>query len=67
MAELKRVAEEMVPIFSSREIHREALAALSYWRQAVETEEVCVKLVAGVAAFLKRARHNPELRFQTPE
>ena len=67
MAELKRVAEEMVPIFSSREIHREALAALSYWRQAVEAEEVCVKLVAGVAAFLKRARHNPELRFQAPE
>lgn len=67
MAELKRVAEEMVPIFSSREIHREALAALSYWRQAVEAENVCAKLVAGVAAFLKRARHNPELRFQTPE
>jgi tetratricopeptide (TPR) repeat protein len=67
MTELKRVAEEMVPIFSSREIHREALAALSYWRQAVESEEVCVQLVAGVAAFLKQARHNPELRFQTPE
>jgi tetratricopeptide (TPR) repeat protein len=66
MTELKQVAEEMVPIFSSREIHREALAALSYWRQAVESEEVCVKLVAGVAAFLKRARHNPELRFQMP-
>jgi tetratricopeptide (TPR) repeat protein len=67
MAELKRVAEETIPFFSSREIHREALAALSYWRQAVEAEEVCVQLVAGVAAFLKRARHNPELRFQTPE
>ena len=36
MAELKRVAEQMVPIFSSRQIHREALAALAYWRQAVE-------------------------------
>lgn len=67
MAELKRIAEETIPFFSSREIHREALAALSYWRQAVEAEEVCVQLVAGVAAFLKRARHNPELRFQTPE
>ncbi|HEV2853057.1 MAG TPA: tetratricopeptide repeat protein [Thermoanaerobaculia bacterium] len=67
MAELKRVAEEMVPIFSSRQIHREALAALSYWRQAVEAEEACADLVTGVAAFLKRARHNPELRFQKPE
>ena len=67
MAELKRVAEEMVPIFSSRQIHREALAALSYWRQAVEAERACVDLVTGVATFLKRARHNPELRFQKPE
>ena len=38
MAELKRIAEEMVPFFSSRQIHREALAALDYWRQAVEAE-----------------------------
>lgn len=67
MAELKRVAEQMVPIFSSRQIHREALAALSYWRQAVEGERACVTLVAGVSAFLKRARLDPELRFQTPE
>jgi tetratricopeptide (TPR) repeat protein len=67
VAELKRVAEEMVPIFSSRQIHREALAALSYWRQAVEAEKACVDLVSSVASFLKRARHNPELRFQQPE
>lgn len=67
MAELKRVAEEMVPIFSSRQIHREALAALSFWRQAVEAEKACVDLVAGVSSFLKRARHDPALRFQQPE
>ncbi len=62
--ELKRVAEEMVPIFSSRQIHREALAALSYWRQAVEAETACLSLVTRVSSFLKRARHNPTLRFQ---
>jgi tetratricopeptide (TPR) repeat protein len=67
MAELKRLAEEMIPIFSSRQIHREALAALDYWRQAVEAEQACAALVAGVASFLKKARHNPELRFQRPE
>jgi tetratricopeptide (TPR) repeat protein len=67
MAELKGIAEEMVPIFSSCQIHREALAALGYWRQAVEAEQVCATLVAGVSAFLRRARHNPELRFQMPE
>ncbi len=67
MAELKRLAEEMIPIFSSRQIHREALAALDYWRQAVESERACAALAAGVAAFLKKAQHNPELRFQRPE
>lgn len=67
MAELKRLAEEMVPIFSSRQIHREALAALAFWRQAVEAEKACVDLVAGVASFLKRARHDPALRFERPE
>jgi tetratricopeptide (TPR) repeat protein len=63
-AELKRVAEEMVPIFSSRQIHREALAALTLWRQAVVAEEAGRELVAEVAAFLKRAQYNPELRFR---
>lgn len=67
MAELKRVAQEMVPIFSSRQIHREALAALAFWRQAVEAEKAGVDLVTGVASFLKRARHDPGLRFQQPE
>jgi len=67
MAELKRLAEQMVPIFSSRQIHREALAALAFWRHAVEGERACSSLVAGVAAFLKKARLDPELRFQMPE
>jgi tetratricopeptide (TPR) repeat protein len=67
MAEIKRLAEEMLPIFSSRQIHREALAALDYWRQAVEAEQACVAVVDRVASFLHKARHNPELRFQRPE
>jgi tetratricopeptide (TPR) repeat protein len=63
-SELKQISEEIVPIFSSRKIHREAMAALSFWRQAVEAETACLSLVTRVASFLKRARHNPELRFQ---
>lgn len=67
MAELKRLATEMVPVFSSRQIHREVLAALDYWRQAVEAEGASAAVIAGIATFLKKARHNPELRFQRPE
>ena len=67
MADLKQVAGEMLPIFSSRQIHREALAALAYWRQAVEAERAGLELVAGVASFLKRARYDPALRFEKPD
>jgi tetratricopeptide (TPR) repeat protein len=66
MAELRQLAEQMVPIFSSRQIHREALAALDYWRQAVTAERAGASLIARIGAFLVQARHNPELRFQTP-
>ena len=67
--EMKQLAAEMVPVFSSLQIHREALAALTFWKQAVEAEtshERISQLVAGVAAFLKRSRYDPELRFVAP-
>jgi tetratricopeptide (TPR) repeat protein len=63
-ADLKRLAGEMVPIFSSLNIHREALAALAYLQQAAEAEQASVELVSGVAAYLRRAQHDPALRFQ---
>lgn len=53
-AEMKQLAEEMVPIFSSRQIHREALAALSLWRQAVLAETAGAELAAQVASSIKR-------------
>lgn len=55
-AEMKELAEEMVPIFSSRQIHREALAALSLWRQAVLAETAGAELAAQVASAIKRSR-----------
>ncbi len=64
---LKRLAGEMVPIFSSLHIHREALAALAYLKQAVEAERANLELVSGVAAYLRRAQHDPELRFQNED
>jgi pentatricopeptide repeat protein len=68
--EIQRLAAEIVPVFSSRQVHREALAALAFWKQAVETEtarrERIADIVADVASFLKRARYDPELRFTAP-
>ena len=63
-AELKRLAAELVPIFSSRQIHREALAALSFFQRAVETERAEVEVVESVAEFLRKARYAPDLPFQ---
>lgn len=65
--ELKRLAAAMVPIFRARDIHREALAALGWFRQAVEMERATVEMVRRVVDYLRRARHNPRLRFETPE
>jgi tetratricopeptide (TPR) repeat protein len=63
--ELKRLAADMVPIFTSRHIHREALAALTFLRQAVEAEQASLEVVVRVANFLRKAEHDPELRFET--
>lgn len=63
-AELKALAEEMMPVFASRRIHREALAALLSFQQAVAAEKATLEVVQRVAEFLKRAEHDLELRFQ---
>lgn len=64
--EVCRLAAEMVPIFQSRDIHREAMAALLFFRQAAEREEATFDLIQEVLGFLKKAQHNPELRFKAP-
>jgi tetratricopeptide (TPR) repeat protein len=64
--DLARLAREMTPIFVSREIHREALAALAFFCQAVEAERIELEVVAGVSSYLKRAEHDPGHRFEAP-
>lgn len=63
-ADLKRLSQEMFPIFSSLRIHREALAALAFLQKALDAEKVGVELVTRVADFLRRAEHDPGLRFE---
>lgn len=65
--ELKRLAAEMVPIFTSLHIHREALAALAFLMQALESEAAGLELLNTVADYLRRAAHVPDLRFQAPQ
>jgi tetratricopeptide (TPR) repeat protein len=66
-AELKELAAQMLPVFQSGKIHREALAALAFWQQAVEAERAGLEVVSRVAGFLRRAQHDPEVVFETGE
>jgi tetratricopeptide (TPR) repeat protein len=65
--ELKRLAQEMLPIFSSLQIHREALAALYFLIQAIQSESASAKLVAAVANHLRQAEHDSSASFRVPE
>jgi tetratricopeptide (TPR) repeat protein len=66
-ADLKRLASEMLPIFTGLQIHREALAALTFLKQAIEAEQAGLGLIEAVADYLRRAQFRPELRFEKPD
>jgi len=65
-SELKQLAAEMLPIFTAWQIHREALAALMFLKQAVDTEQLTVQTAVGLAQFLRRAEVDPNLKFEAP-
>lgn len=62
-ADVLHLAEEMLAVFSARNIHREALQALAYLSSAARLEDVGIALIQEVADFLKELRTNPGLRF----
>jgi tetratricopeptide (TPR) repeat protein len=66
ITELKQLAQEMAPVFSSRQIHREALAALTLWRQAVEAETASAELAARVARVIKQGRYEKSASGRKP-
>jgi tetratricopeptide (TPR) repeat protein len=53
--EVRRVAEEMVPVFSAQDVHREATAALLLFQDAAWREEVPAELVREVGSYLEAA------------
>ena len=61
--ELRRLAEEMLAALATRNIHREALAALACFWTAAAREQASLGLVGEVAGFLQVARNNPGLPF----
>jgi tetratricopeptide (TPR) repeat protein len=62
--EVKRLAEELYPVFRSQDVHRQALAALVLFKQAALTEAATIGFTRRLAEYLKRARNNPYLPFE---
>jgi len=62
--EMKRLAAEMLPIFRSHDVHREAIAALLVFKRAAEVEQLTLSVVDEIAAYLERARGDPGLKFR---
>jgi hypothetical protein len=65
-AEVRRLAEQMIPIFQSRDVHREAIAALIVFQKAAEMERVTLGLLRELSDFLRKCRETPGLRFRDP-
>lgn len=57
--ETKQLAAEMHPIFVSRDVHREAIAALLVFQQAAEQESASLRLVEEVIRSVRRAQAGP--------
>ncbi|HEX7184161.1 MAG TPA: helix-turn-helix transcriptional regulator [Thermoanaerobaculia bacterium] len=66
-AEVHKLAEEMLGIFRSQKVPREALAALRIFCDAAKQESATVELTRRVIRFLHRSQHDPELRFEVGE
>jgi tetratricopeptide (TPR) repeat protein len=62
-AEVRTLAAEMLDVFLSRDIHRQALAALAVFQKAAELDNATPGLVREISSYLVRARKNPGLRF----
>jgi len=63
-AEVRELAEEIAEIFRARDVHRETLAALAVFQTAVAVDAATADLARDLAAYLTRARLDPELRFE---
>ena len=61
---VRDLAREMLWIFRSQGLSKEALAALRIFCDAARDDALTAELAKRVALFLQRAQHDPELRFE---
>ncbi len=63
-SEVKRLVLQMAPVFKANGVHAEARKALDLFRRAVEKEAATPELAGRLAGYLRRAQHDPEMRFE---
>ena len=64
LARVQDLAEELVLVFASQELHRHALGALYLFRQAARAQTASVGLLEEMLRYLRRTRNNPNVRFE---
>ncbi len=64
-AEVKALVPALGEVFCSREVHREALAALRLFEEATKLETATAEMARSVLRFLFRARYDQDLRFSS--
>ena len=62
--EVKALAEQTLWVFRMQGVHHEAKRALRLFCEAAEAERLTTDLLRRILEFLRRARHDPRLRFQ---
>lgn len=62
--EIRTLAEEILKIFKSQGVHREAIAAVILFQEAAEREQVTAELVRRLQDYLSDVQKNPQLRFE---
>ncbi|HEX6900322.1 MAG TPA: hypothetical protein VF789_11435 [Thermoanaerobaculia bacterium] len=63
-AEVRELAQETFSVFHSKDVHRQALAALEMFEKAVELDNATPGLAQEISSYLVRARKNPGLKFE---
>jgi tetratricopeptide (TPR) repeat protein len=63
LAEVRKLAGELAPIFKEEGVHAEALKALRLFEEAVARQAVTAELARRLLAWLFRAQHDPGLVF----
>jgi tetratricopeptide (TPR) repeat protein len=56
--DLKRLSAEILQVFESRDVHREAVAALILFRSACEEDRLTAELASQIATILQRERRS---------